>query len=166
MWKFDGRNFLGFEICCWGIGVVWWTYSLFSFSVVVFVVINVTLPPPCLLACHQVHPPSPSLLEIIVCLLFVVLLCSVFVGTKNNMWSKHFFYVWHLYLGCEYEPKIHCHNISSSIDQDFKNNGRRKCIQGGCNNDDNNNYCNTHNNNIKCQRLNDQHLHTIITHQK
>jgi len=165
VWKGDGGNFLGFEICCWGIGFVWWTYFVvFIQSVVVFVVIIITLPPPCLLACHQIHPPSPSLLEIIVCLLFVVLLCSILVGTKNSAWCRLSFYVWHLYLGCEYKPKIHCHNISSSIDQDSKNNGRRKCIQGGCKNDDNK-YWNTHNN-MRCQRFNDQHLHTIITHQK
>jgi hypothetical protein len=59
-------------------------FVIFVQSVVVFVVIIVTLPPPCLLGCHQVHPPSPSPLEIIVCLLFVVLLCSILVGTKNS----------------------------------------------------------------------------------
>jgi hypothetical protein len=90
--------------------------------------------------------------------LFIVCcdLCST--RTRNSAWCKHSFYVWHLYLGCEYEPKIRRCSINSSIDQDSRNNGRRKCIKGGCS--DNNN------NNMRCQKFDDQHLHTLVIHQK
>ncbi len=150
----------------WNLLLMYWVCVMNLFVVVVSIVIAITLPPPCMFACHQIHPPSPSLLEITICLLFVVFLCSIPAWTRNNVWCKHSFYVWHLYLGCEYEPKIHHHSINSSIDQDSRNNGRRKCVQDGCSSDDDDNYCNIHNNNMRCQKFDDQDLHTLVTHQK
>jgi len=155
MWKGGGGNFLGFEVCCSYLDCCCCFYCYCHYT-----------PSPCMFACHQVHPPSPSLLEITIFLLFVVFLCSILAWTRNNAWCKHSFYVWHLYLGCEYKPKIHHRSINSSIDQDYRNNGRRKCIQSGRSSDDNNNYRNTHNNNMRCQKFDDQDLHTLVTHQK
>ncbi len=139
MWKGGGGNFLGFEICCWGIGFVWWTFCCSCLNCCCYFCSYCHYTPFPLLARMLSSPPTITIatrnnnLFIICCDL-----CSTLAGTRNNAWCKHYFYVWHLYLGCEYEPKIHRCNINSSIDQDSRNNGIRKCVQGGCSDDNNN----------------------------